>query len=621
MSDFRPKDTDKQMSERPQAANPDPVLAPSLPDFLSRNAKSFPSQCALRQKHRGIWKSWTWAEADGLVTVIAGRLAALGWQPGMRVIVIGRPQARLFLSMAALQRAGLVPVPLFADAGAQEIRDALAETGARLAIAGGQEQVGRLLDVQADTGGIDRIVYLDRRGIGSRGDEILMGYERLVAAGPGRDGAGWIMPHQRPDDTAMILHTRGTTGKARGVILSHAAIIHPLSAFVAAEAHRPGEDVFAFSCLGWMGGALFGYAGWLIGASCLSLPESANSLFEDQREAAPAYVAYPPHIFRNIAAEIEERIMDAPASWRRLFRHFVGVALRRAQCERAGRPVSPALRLQSWFGEALVYAPLRSRLGFNTVKAAYVVGGALEDRHLQFFNALGVPLRETYAQVEAGGWLATRAGNAPGPGFASQGRLKLGADGEVHYATDIGATSSKGWASSGDIGVVTADGLLNILGRKSAQAPSDEKPWPEGPESAVLSSPLIAHAARLDAAAMVVSPDARGIRLWAKRNLHSFSNLADFIRQPVFADGLRRELASGPEFDPALRWLIVRTRPFDPSNGELSWTGELRRHVVEARHRPLLDRLAQAGLSAAQMFALDGCGDCLLLDLRAEARS
>ena len=83
----------------------------SLPALLRRNANTFGSSAAFREKEFGIWQTWSWAKALDKAESFALGLIELGIQPGDFVAVLGRNRPDLYISMIAIQMTGATPVP------------------------------------------------------------------------------------------------------------------------------------------------------------------------------------------------------------------------------------------------------------------------------------------------------------------------------------------------------------------------------------------------------------------------------------------------------------------------------------------------------------------------------
>ncbi|MEK9840716.1 MAG: AMP-binding protein, partial [Paracoccaceae bacterium] len=137
----------------------------SIPALLRRNAANFGSLTAFREKEFGIWQTWSWSKALAEAESVALGFIELGIQPGEFVAVIGRNRPDLYISMIAIQMAGGTPVPLYQDAVAEEMEYVLAHCGAKFVIAGDQEQVDKVLEIQSKLPNFEQMIYLDGRGL------------------------------------------------------------------------------------------------------------------------------------------------------------------------------------------------------------------------------------------------------------------------------------------------------------------------------------------------------------------------------------------------------------------------------------------------------------------------
>ena len=137
----------------------------SLPALMRRNAASFGSLAAFREKEFGIWQTWSWAKALEEAENFALGLIELGIQPGDFVAVLGRNRPDLYISMIAIQMTGATPVPQYQDSVAEEMEYVLAHCGAKFVVAGDQEQVDKILEIQSKLPAFEQMIYLDGRGL------------------------------------------------------------------------------------------------------------------------------------------------------------------------------------------------------------------------------------------------------------------------------------------------------------------------------------------------------------------------------------------------------------------------------------------------------------------------
>ena len=94
----------------------------TLPRLLRRNATEMADRPAIREKNHGIWQTFNWAQYWEQVRDFALGLAAHGFRRGDKLAVIGDNRPRLYWSITAAQCVGGVPVPVYQDAVAAEMR-------------------------------------------------------------------------------------------------------------------------------------------------------------------------------------------------------------------------------------------------------------------------------------------------------------------------------------------------------------------------------------------------------------------------------------------------------------------------------------------------------------------
>lgn len=120
------------------------VTLDTFPKYLLLNAQRFGDRPAMRHKDYGIWQSWTWAEQLAQIRSLALGLQALGLSHGDKIAVVGANRPRLYWTFAAAQSLGAVPVPVYADAVAEEMAYVLNHAGVRFAVVHDQEQVDKI---------------------------------------------------------------------------------------------------------------------------------------------------------------------------------------------------------------------------------------------------------------------------------------------------------------------------------------------------------------------------------------------------------------------------------------------------------------------------------------------
>ena len=137
----------------------------TFPKYLLRNAERLGDRPAMRHKDFGIWQSWTWREQLDEVRKFALGLQALGLGKGDRIAVIGANRPRLYWTFAAAQSLGAVPVPVYADAVADEMAYVLDHAGVRFAVVQDQEQVDKIRSCAGKIPALTDVIYDEPRGL------------------------------------------------------------------------------------------------------------------------------------------------------------------------------------------------------------------------------------------------------------------------------------------------------------------------------------------------------------------------------------------------------------------------------------------------------------------------
>ncbi|MDB5772504.1 MAG: long-chain fatty acid--CoA ligase [Burkholderia sp.] len=277
----------------------------TFPRLLLQHAQMRPNQPAFREKDLGIWQTSNWAQVGNEVRALACGLAAMGFRRGMNLAIIGDNRPRLYWAMAAAQWLGGVAVPLYQDAPAVDMAYVLENAEVEFVIAEDQEQVDKLLEIRQTLPGIAHIVFDDDRGMRHYQQPGLVSYEKVQQLGREFEGENpyFFMNELNAgagDDVAIMLYTSGTTGKPKGVCLTHEAMITAARGGVGFDKLSGEEDILSYLPMAWVGDNLFSYAQQMVAGYTVNCPESGATVTTDMREIGPTYYFAPPRIFENM---------------------------------------------------------------------------------------------------------------------------------------------------------------------------------------------------------------------------------------------------------------------------------------------------------------------------------
>lgn len=630
----------------------------TFPRRLLAHGRVRPGKPAFREKYLGIWQSWTWAQVNGEVRALACGLAALGFQRGMHLAIIGDNRPRLYWAMLAAQCLGGVPVPLYQDAPAADMAYVLEDADIRYAIVEDQEQVDKLLELHALYPHLRHIAYDDQRGMRHYRQQQLLSVARLQEL-----GRAWDLAHPgfydanvaegRGGDTAVILYTSGTTGRPKGVCQSHAALLAAGDGGAGFEHLSDAEDILSYLPMAWVGDCLFSFAQAMSAGFTVNCPESGETVMNDMREIGPTYYFAPPRVFENMLTTVMIRMEDAGTLKQRLFHYFMDVARRCGAQILDRKPVPLPDRLRYALGQVMVYGPLKNVLGMSRIRVAYTAGAAIGPDLFRFYRSIGVNLKQFYGSTETCAYICLQPDGhikfdsvgLPAPGV----EVRLADNGEVlvksptlmdGYYKRADATSeaidAQGYFHTGDAGLFDADGHLKIIDRAAdvGRMNSGAIFAPNYVENKLKFFPYIKEAVvfghQRDQVCAFINIDMEAVGNWAERRGIAYSGYTDLAAHAAVyglvrdcIEQVNADLAAEPSMrDTQIQRYLVLHKELDPDDDELTRTRKVRRKFIAEKYAVLIEALYQGKASQyieTQVKFEDGRSGVVAADLKIAA--
>ncbi|QBF30364.1 AMP-binding protein [Thalassococcus sp. S3] len=600
----------------------------SIPALLHRNATQHAGSPAYREKEFGIWQTWSWAETEKEIEALALGLINLGVNEGDFIAIIGRNRPYLYWSMVAAQSVGAVPVPLYQDAVAEEMAYVLGHCGARFVIAGDQEQVDKVIEVQDELHQFEHMIYLDPRGLRKYDHARLHQFSHVQDQG--RAAYDEFMPELQKrrekldyDSTCVMLYTSGTTGKPKGVVLSNRNVIETAKSSSEFDHLKVDDEILAYLPMAWVGDFIFsiGQAYW--SGFCVNCPESADTMMTDLREIGPTYYFAPPRVFETQLTNVMIRMEDAGRFKKWLFDRYMAVARRVGPAILDGKSVGFRDRLAYALGNLFVYGPLKNTLGFSRVRVGYTAGEAIGPEIFDFYRSLGINLKQLYGQTEAtvfitaqpDGEVRSDTVGVPSPGV----ELRIAENGEVFYRSPgvfveyyknaestAGTKDAEGWVATGDAGFIEeGSGHLRIIDRaKDVGKMADGSLFaPKYVENKLKFFPNILEAVvfgngRSECTAFI-NIDLTAVGNWAERNNIAYASYQELAGHPQVMDTIQAhveevnrsvaedEMLSGCQ---VYRFVVLH-KELDADDGELTRTRKVRRRIIEEKFGDIITAL------------------------------
>ena len=550
-----------------------PNAPATLGGLFARRIATTTDEPAYRGYDGRRWRTWSWGEAAREVARVRAAFAASGLCPGDRVgICAYNAPEWVFCDIAALSL-GLTVVPLFFNDRPENIAYCLKDAGVRWLF------VDRPPAPEILACGLQGIVsFKEVRGVVPFGEWLAAGRKARPPA------------HEPdPDDLATIVYTSGTTGRPKGVMLSHRNILANVAALleaipeIAAEPHR----FLSFLPLSHMLERTVGeFVAVAMGAETV-FSRGISELGADLMSMRPTILVSVPKIFERTYGKMQEEMKGSPRRERLVARaSAAGLAVFEGRAR--GRE-----RLSAWFFDAVVGRAVRRRLG-GRLRYVFLGGAPASPRLLAYFTGLGLRFLQGYGLTETAPVISCL--RLADRDLASVGRplanLTLrflndeicvkGPSIMQGYWNQPEATAevidAEGFLHTGDLGRLE-NGLLYLTGRAKdiIVLSNGEKVAPADVEQAILQDPAFEQA-------LVVGEGRDALALLA---------VSDIEEENILCDRANAQLHAFPGYTRICHVLRVNG-PWTIENGFLTPTLKVRRQWIEERYQAAIDGLYAA---------------------------
>ncbi len=509
-------------------------------------------------------------------------------------------------------------MPVFPDATKEEIQHYTQKESVKFVLAEDQEQVDKVLELGKIGSFAINIIYDDPRGLAAYSNSGMISWEHLQANGeerlrmePGlRDR---LIKRAQPSGPGVFVHSSGTTGQPKGVVLSHRNLLAGVRNAYLAGAFSFDEIILAYLPMAWMGDFAMTVSAGIALHFTINIPERQETVMQDLRAVAPTFYVAAPRSWDNMLTNIQVRMEDSTALKRWLYEVFMNVALTSERAKLEGRTPSLKSRLMRPLGEVLVFGPIKDQFGLTRLRNAFTGGEAIGEDTFVFYRALGVKLRQLYGQTETSAFTALQdtqevrlhTVGKPLPGV----EVKIDNNGEVMIRSESVFSGyhkresdalEDGWLRTGDAGYLETDGHIVVLGRLSevVYTAQGDRYIPNYIENRLKFSPYIKDVAVLgngrESLSAIICIDKETVGHWAEMRGIAYISYADLSQKPevigLIATSVKRVNSILPDGLKLLR-VVSLHKEFDADDGEVTRTRKVRRNVVEERYAPIIEAI------------------------------
>ncbi len=593
-------------------------MTETLSEIFYQSVDHYRKPDHLKVKKGKVWKPISSDEFRTAVEEVAAGLETLGLKPGERVGILGenRPEWA-YCDLATLCSRGTV-VTIYPSLPPNQILYILKDSGVRMVVASNPAQAEKILSVKSEAPDLQHVIVMD--------DTAVFGTQSLAsvrevgrrALALDKDLIRRRAAQVRPDDLATLIYTSGTTGDPKGVMLTHANMGSNIEACAKQifSILGPEDSVLSFLPLCHVFERMGGQFVMLRRGVTIAYAESFDRVPVNLLEIKPTILISVPRLYEKIMAKVRARVAAAPPLRQRLFAFAEATGRAVFEAGQNGETASPWLSLKHAIADRLALRAVRAGLGGN-VKIAVSGGAALPREIGMFFGAMGLPILEGYGLTETSPVIAVntpwnnRQGSVGKPIEGAE--VKIAGDGEIctrgpyvmrGYFNKPEATAEvidrEGYFHTGDIGRLDEDGYLYITDRKKdlIVTSAGKNIAPQPIENLMKTHPLIAE--------IVMVGNARNYP--TALVVPNFENLVRVAAENGVANASRQELVANPRVIELVEHAITSMSKelaqyekikkitllpieFSIDAGELTPTLKVKRRVVEAKHKDLIDRM------------------------------
>ena len=592
----------------------------TLPQLFFDAVAKYDKPDALMHKVASDWRSISHRDLAQRVTRCGRGLAAIGVRPGDRVAILSENRPEWAIADYACVTSGIIDVAIYPNLPPDQVAYILRDSGAVALFVSTAAQAEKAVIARRDAPGVKHLIsFVDQAPPGV--DLTMAALESRGAEGETSDTTSAYRAaalRAKPDDVATLIYTSGTTGDPKGVMLSHDNFYSNVSSCVQrlTEAFEDPQNLaLSFLPLSHVFERMVGHFVMMYTGTTIAYAESMDTVPANMQEMHPNIVASVPRLYEKMFSRVLDNALSSGAVKKNIFFWARRAAERWADVVLAGRKPNGFLAMQYAIAQKLVFSKLQARTGGKL--RFFVSGGApLSPEINKFFYAAGLTILEGYGLTETSPVICCntakefRIGTVgrPIPGV----EVKIAEDGEIltrgphvmkGYYNKPDATrdaiDSERWFHTGDIGELR-DGYLAITDRKKdlLVTAGGKKIAPQPIENMVKTNKYVSQVVMLGDkrkfASMLIVPNFEQLERWAKIKNLIWTDRRQLVAMPIVRAKMEKEIFNRTKdlanFEQPKKIALLDT-DLTLENGEMTPTLKVKRKVVDARYKAVIDAL------------------------------
>ena len=427
-----------------QSCNTIVMPGDTIPAIFWNAVSQRASHVWMRQKHLGLWRSWTWQQTGDAVAEIGNGLLSLGFAKGDCASILANTVVEWVLADLAVLSAGGVSNGIYPTDAASQVQYLCDDSRTTILFVEDDEQLDKALEVRAQLPGLRKIVVFNMEGLRGLNDPDVISLDALRALGRdyARQNAGALQQRVadcKPEDLAILVYTSGTTGRPKGAMHLHQGLVFTVHGYNTLVAQDERDERMCFLPLCHIAERMGGEYFALYTGSKLNFVENPETIPENVREIAPTVFTAVPRVWEKFYSGVMISLKESGALQQAAYAWGIGVGTTIANCVLSDQPVSAWLKIQFRLAQWLVLNNVRKLIGIH--RARFLVTGAapISPDLVRWYMALGLPMLEVWGMTETCG---ASTGVPAGKIHRASCRLQRGASGPHHWR-DSGARQER----------------------------------------------------------------------------------------------------------------------------------------------------------------------------------
>ena len=595
----------------------------TITDLFWNGVKKRGSQVWMRQKHLGVWRSWTWDQTACAVDEIANGLLSLGFTKGDCASILSNTVVEwVWADLAVLSCSGVSNGIYPTDASSQ-VHYLCEDSRTRVLFVEDDEQLDKALEVRNTLPLLRKIVVFDMEGLRTLDDPNVISLDALRALGRAHKAAHPNALQERialckPEDLAILVYTSGTTGKPKGAMHLHSSLVFTVHGYNLLVAQDENDERMCFLPLCHIAERMGGEYSALYTGAKLNFVENPETIPENVREIAPTVFTGVPRVWEKFYSGVMISLKEAGALQQATYAWSIGVGTTIAEKVLAQKPVSGWLKLKFRVAQVLTLNNVRKLIGIH--RARYLVTGAapISPDLVRWYLALGVPMLEVWGMTETCGASTGVPPDRMRPGSigpaASYNEVRLDPvtseilvrgknvfAGYLNLPEKTAETiDADGWLHTGDVGIMDSDGYFRITDRMKdiIITAGGKNITPSELENDLKFSPYITDAVvigdKRPYLTVIVMIDHENVEKFAQDQDVPFSNYASLTKAPEIQALIQGELERvNKKFARVeqIKKFFLLENQLTAEDEELTPTMKLKRKLVEKKYAPQIEAM------------------------------